>query len=282
MEGLALAVAASFLWSLNPAIISKFKCPSMPLVFAGLRSLIAFLILLPLTNFNLLVLNPYALVIVAVSAITDLGVGIATYAKAVEYLGGGLATVIAYTNIFITQAIAFAFLGEGLTPSLLIGTVVAFVGVVIALGIGSKSGLSLRGVGYGAVTAVGWGVGVALIKPALTYLGDSILVTSLRLLVTALTFLPLGLASEARFSERGLIKNVFIASALTGFLSLSLGVLIFTQAVYIAGVSTSVVATALTPVLSQITVKLLGKEPVSRRVVLGALIVSVGVLVLLT
>ncbi|PUA31812.1 MAG: hypothetical protein B7O98_08415 [Zestosphaera tikiterensis] len=120
--------------------------------------------------------------------------------------------------------------------------------------------------------------GVALVKPALTYLRGSVLVTSLRMLITTSLFLPLGLVVEGRFVSGKLLRDVLIASILTGFLSLSVGVLIFTQAINVAGVSASIIATAQTPILSQITTKLISKESLSRRNVLGAFVVSGGIL----
>jgi len=128
IKGLVLAVMASVLWSLNPALISRFECPSRPLTFAGLRTLVAFMLLTPFTNFKRLELDVFALMVLFASAVADLGLGVAAYTKAIGFLGGGLATVIAYTDIFVAQAIAFLIFNEELRPSLVVGAAVAFAG----------------------------------------------------------------------------------------------------------------------------------------------------------
>jgi len=54
---------------------------------------------------------------------------------------------------------------------------------------------------------------------------------------------------------------------------------LFTYSIYSLGVSATVVATALAPVLSQLTTRLVAGELYSRRVVAGALLVSLGIVI---
>jgi drug/metabolite transporter (DMT)-like permease len=75
--------------------------------------------------------------------------------------------------------------------------------------------------------------------------------------------------------DRGFVIAVFI----TGVLSWGVGMVLFTYSIYLLGVSATVVATALAPVLSQLTTRLVAREPYSRRVVAGALLVSLGIVI---
>jgi hypothetical protein len=82
------------------------------------------------------------------------------------------------------------------------------------------------------------------------------------------------IASNYR-SVTGFVIAVFI----TGVLSWGVGMVLFTYSIYSLGVSATVVATALAPVLSQLTTRLVAREPYSRRVVAGALLVSLGIVI---
>jgi DME family drug/metabolite transporter len=100
----------------------------------------------------------------------------------------------------------------------------------------------------------------------------------MRLGFIAIFFIPAGLIVEGGPGEadsRPLIK----ASLITGVLGWSIGMLLFIYSINRIGVSATAVATALTPVLSQLTVKLLSREKPTLKTLAGALLISSGIAV---
>ncbi|MEM3904864.1 MAG: EamA family transporter, partial [Sulfolobales archaeon] len=66
-------------------------------------------------------------------------------------------------------------------------------------------------------------------------------------------------------------------ATVTGILGFSLGVYLFVYSISTVGVSATAMATALTPVLSQITTKLLAGERPTKENVVGASLISIGI-----
>ena len=278
LSGMVMAVASAVMFGLNPVLISRFRGFEAPVVFVGLRSIVGFVALSVLVNpFVLGGLDPYLFFIIFTSAVTDMGIGTLFYTKSIEYLGGGHATVIGFTFIFVSQAIAFTFLGEDFTPSLIAGAALALAGIVISLWEPGGSRRSALGVVYAAIASLGWGIGTALIKPGVAVLGDPTLVTTLRLLITASIFTPIGLVLEKRAMRRETVRNLIAASITTGVISLAVGVSLFTYAVKQVGVSASVIALALTPILTQALTRVINKEELKPRHIIGGAVVSAGI-----
>jgi len=107
---------------------------------------------------------------------------------------------------------------------------------------------------------------------------DTLTLTVMRLGFIAIFFIPAGLIVEGgsgKADSRPLIK----ASLITGVLGWSIGMLLFIYSINRIGVSATAVATALTPVLSQLTVKLLSREKPTLKTLAGALLISSGIAV---
>jgi drug/metabolite transporter (DMT)-like permease len=94
-----------------------------------------------------------------------------TLNEAERHVDAGTASMLVNTGPIFIALFAAAFLGEGLPPRLWIGIAIAFAGSIVigfatsAEGQGSSS--SLLGIGLCIVSAVLYGIGVTLQKPAL-------------------------------------------------------------------------------------------------------------------
>jgi len=174
------ALITALLWSLNPAFISRYRNSLQPILFTGLRALLALLpavVFCSLAGFNAEVTS-YSLALFVVSALIGPGVGDAAYTKAIQILGGGRAVVVAYTYIFVAQALS-VIAGEALKPGTVVGAVLAFLRLFISTPRNSgESRASLRGFGYAATASACWGNGnrveyyvSPLLRPCLA-LGD--------------------------------------------------------------------------------------------------------------
>jgi drug/metabolite transporter (DMT)-like permease len=112
---------------------------------------------------------------------------------------------------------------------------------------------------------------------ALQY-ADTLTLTVLRLATILALLLPLGLLTEGPPPGESL-RPLLIASAITGLLGWGAGMYLFVLSIGLIGVAATSAATALTPVLSQLTTKLVAGERVRASTVLGALLTAVGIVV---
>jgi DME family drug/metabolite transporter len=278
IEGLLAALGASTVWSLNPAIISRFSRDVKPVVFAGLRALVASMPLLVFLR-NIHVDSDIGLLVAITSALLGPGLGDALYAQAIKILGGSLAVVVGYTYIFVASALSALFLGEKWGLTVIMGSILAFTGVIVGAGLTNRrTPLKLRGIIFALGAAVSWGVGTTLIRVALNYY-DFIGLTAMRFLTVGVIFTVIGLKVERGLSVNSR-RNLILASTLSGVLGLTVGGLLFTYAIWSVGVTATVITTSLTPVLSQWTTRLIARENIKANTVIGAVLVALGILVL--
>lgn len=281
LHGVLSAILASILWSLNPAIISRYSRDIKPLIFTGLRALIGLLPLITIITFitGLSVeFNP-GLLVAVISALLGPGLGDTLYTQAVRLLGGSLAVVISYTYIFIATGLSILFLGEKSGLTILLGSILAFTGIVVSTGFTSRNGVkNFKGIFYAACAAISWGLGTVLIRIALNYY-DFIYLTAMRLLTVGVVFASTGLVIEGKIGENSR-RNLLIAAVITGVFGLTIGSLLFTYAIWSIGVTATVIATSLTPILSQWTTKIISSEKIQLNVIIGALLVALGIIIL--
>jgi DME family drug/metabolite transporter len=275
------AILTSILWSLNPAIISRYSRDIKPLIFTGLRALIGLLPLITVITFitGLSVEFNLGLLVAVISALLGPGLGDTLYTQAVRLLGGSLAVVISYTYIFIATGLSVLLLGEKGGLTILLGSILAFTGIVVSTGFTSRNGVkNFKGIFYAACAAISWGLGTVLIRIALNYY-DFIYLTAMRLLTVGVVFALTGLVIEGKIDENSR-RNLLIAAVITGVFGLTIGSLLFTYAIWSIGITATVIATSLTPILSQWTTKIISGEKIQLNVIIGALLVALGIIIL--
>lgn len=281
LHGVLSAILASILWSLNPAIISRYSRDIKPLIFTGLRALIGLLPLITVITFitGLSVEFNLGLLVAVISALLGPGLGDTLYTQAVRLLGGSLAVVISYTYIFIATGLSVLLLGEKGGLTILLGSILAFTGIVVSTGFTSRNGVkNFKGIFYAACAAISWGLGTVLIRIALNYY-DFIYLTAMRLLTVGVVFALTGLVIEGKIDENSR-RNLLIAAVITGVFGLTIGSLLFTYAIWSIGITATVIATSLTPILSQWTTKIISGEKIQLNVIIGALLVALGIIIL--
>jgi DME family drug/metabolite transporter len=276
--GYLAIITASVIWSITPALVSRFSQYIKPFIFTALRAVIATLTLVPiafLNNFSYVPLQAYVLVLIIVSGLLGPGIGDACYTKAIQRVGGSLAVVLSYIYIFIAQFMAVAFLGEFMSISLIIGSVLAFVGIVVAVSSNNFGRVDIQGIIYSLIAALSWSSAAVMVRLVLNY-ADTFTVTLYRLAVTAVVLSPIAIFLEG-IPGKMIIKQLVLVATVTGILGFSLGVYLFVYSISTVGVSATAMATALTPVLSQITTKLLAGERPTKENVVGASLISIGI-----
>lgn len=273
-------IIAAVLWSLNPAVIQRFGRRLKPATITVFRALAALALLIPIAiiSCSRSGINLYALLVAVVSGVIGPGIGDAAYAKSIQLVGGSLAAIIGFTYIFIAQALAVVLLGEGIELAVVVGSILAFLGIVIALY--NKNPHSSKayssGVLYAVITAISWGAASALIKLATTSI-DPLTLAIIRLSTVLITLGPFAaLLEKPRLRKE--LKNLVIISITTGTLSWGIGLYLLHYSIAVIGVSKTVLGVALTPILSQAIVKLIAREEVGLRSVVGAMLVTIGII----
>jgi len=283
MWGIIAIATASLLWSFNPAVISRYGRAIKPLTFTGIRASIALIPLLPLlfSRNTSLELDLLAWIVIALSAIIGPGIGDSLYALSIKTIGGSLAVTISYTYIFFTQIFSRILANEIVGLKTVAGAFIAFMGIAISVSGKEHSkvvGVKEMSIGFlaGLGTAVAWGLGTVLVKISLRYIPDVVVLTAVRLIIIALSLLLVGYGVEGWYSKE-LVGDVMKAATITGVLGWTIGMYLYIYAISVMGASLAAIATALTPVISQITTKTISHEKISMRNIAGSIAVTLGV-----
>ncbi|WP_440059091.1 DMT family transporter [Thermogladius sp. 4427co] len=280
------AIMASILWSLNPAVISRYGKGLKPVSFTGLRALIALIPLLPLlfsTGFDTgIPLHGWIMIIL--SAILGPGLGDALYTLSIKKIGGELAVIVSYTYIFFTQLFSYMLIREEIGLNTVAGAVIAFLGIAVATlnprsYRGGRSSFTI-GVLAGLSAGVLWGAATVLIKLSLSYIHNVMLLTLVRLIIITVVMLPLGVFLEGWY-ETSVLKDVVKASLVTGILGWTFGMYLFIYSINTIGATITSIATSLTPVLSQFTVRFISGSRLRGQNIAGALLVTTGIILTL-
>jgi EamA-like transporter family. len=264
MDGYASALAAALAFSLNaPLAYAATKRGISSTALVALRNAVALVLLTPFADFKI---STAALLVVIASALLGPGLGDYAYFKAMYHSGVATAVTIGYTYIFTAQLFSVAMGIERFRASAAVGAVLAFLGVVVALG-----GMPKRsaGVAYSVVASIAWGLASALLGIAAKE-STPYTIAAVRSLVLAPLFFIMPGGREV--SVRGLPYAVF-----SGVVGLAFGSLAFIYAISQIKVAATVVATSLTPILSQILDKAINKSAISPKHILGAAMVSLGI-----
>ena len=283
MLGVVAAMAASLLWSLNPAVISRYRRSIKPISFTGVRALIALLPLLIFLPPRLAGLSVGLIgwLIVVSSAVIGPGLGDSLYTYSIKTIGGSLAVVISYTYIFFTQLFSHLLAGETPGFTTLVGAIIAFTGIAVGVR-GARGDVEGRSLLLGSASAlsagVSWGLATALVKASLRYIPDTLLLTAIRLLAIAATLIPLGYLLEGWY-DKSSMGGVLKAGFITGFFGWTIGMLLFIYSISLVGASLTAVATALTPVFSQVTTSIVSREKPRAGSIIGSIIVMTGIIV---
>lgn len=282
MTELLAPILASLVWSLNPAVVSRWAKNAPPIFFTSVRALMAlfflFIIALPfyeLTGQGALSLNGLpitALLVAALSAVFGPGLGDAFYVKSIQSLGGSLAVTIGYTYIVFTGIFAVILGVESYSILRFAGALLALAGVSMAI-LREGFNLRLKGLLYAVLAAVCWGMATVLIRLMRDFV-DPLTLSIVRLMVVFMVMLLASIVIKERLTVN---KEFIIATSITGVLGWGVGMVLFTYSIYRIGPSATAVATALTPVLSQATTRLIAGERPTIRMFVGAMLVASGI-----
>lgn len=153
------------IWGVSWPIYKQAILYTPPLLFAGLRALIGGLLLcLVLYKIRSEIRWRENWSKYCISAFFNVILFFGLQTIGLQYLPGGLFSVLVYFQPVLLGLFAWMWLGEHMTPIKITGLVIGFAGIIIVSVDGLTVHISVIGVIIGLVTALAWALGVIYVK----------------------------------------------------------------------------------------------------------------------
>jgi len=269
--------------ALIPAVIWAFS----PIYYRGFMKRFDFLLLnLLRTSMASLALLVPALVIGFGSGVLDallsgaitLACGDTLYLLSVRETGASVAAPVVYTYVFFVQLTAFT-VGEVVPFSNYVAAAMVVAGVFL-LSRGRSGKPRVKGIAFGLAAGLVWTAGQDLIRVATNAGGNVLVVTFSRnaAAAVALGFAVL-LTRRTRLWPKEITRREMGFLAFIALTDLAVGSSLYVYSVSLVGIALTVILTSLSPFLTQLFSKLLGKEsPTLTDFAGGAVIVAALIL----
>jgi len=295
LPGEVYAIASAFWWALSSTLV-KSQTEKISIVLMGaLRTVPALLIYWSLLVFTgksgvLLELSLRSWAFLAGATVLGLVIGDLIYFESMKYIGLSRALPLSTTYPFFTIILAFSFLDERITWSIVGGAVLIVGGALLLAfprgmrsarqGIDTEARQSnLKGVTLALGAAALWGTSTVLLRQGLEGVEVTV-ANTVRLSILAPVLWVLAarrkeLHTLGRYTRGEGLKTLGVVT-LTGVIGMSLGTFAYLAAVQRAGAARTSVLTSAMPLFGVPFSLLLG-EKLTARAVMGTLLTISGV-----
>jgi DME family drug/metabolite transporter len=271
----AYAFVASFIWAFSPIYYKTFMKRFDFLLLNLLRTSLASAVLaLPAMYFGFGAGVWYAL---ASGAIT-LAVGDSLFLLSIREMGASIATPVVYSYVLFVQLTA-TIVGETVPLANVAAAVMVIAGVYL-LSRGERGRPRAKGVALGVAAGLVWTVGQDLIRVAINAGGNVFVVAFSRNFAAAIALAVAVLVTgRSRLWPRGTTKREYGFLSLVAISDLALGSLLYVYSVSLVGIAVTVILTSISPLLTQVFSRALGKESPSGRDFVGGLLIVSAVII---
>ncbi len=269
------AFVASFIWAFSPIYYRTFMKRFDFLVLNLLRtSLASAVLVVPAIYFGFNSGVYYALL----SGAITLAVGDTLFLLSIREMGASIAAPVVYVYVLLVQLTATT-VGE-VVPLANVAAAVMIVAGIFVLYRGGEGKPRAKGIGMGLGAGVVWTVGQDLIRLATNANGNVFAIAFSRNLAAVAALSAAVLATgKFRLWPSKVTRSEFGFLALVAISDLAIGSLLYVYSVSLVGVALTVILTSLSPLLTQLFSKALGKEsPSAKDFVGGVLIVAAVVM----
>lgn len=287
--GDVVALAAALGWAGTTALARHISRSIPAIWYNALRiaiASVAMALALPWTlgGTDLAAVSLAALGLLLVSVVTGFAVGDTAFFESMRRIGVARAAPIAGSHPLVTALLAVLFLGEPVTPVLVLGVVVIGVGVWLittdragAPPVRGVRGGMLLGASLALLAALGWSASTVLVRPALQEI-DAILASTIRLpFATAVLLLAATRAGKID-SRRLVLGRATVGWLLFAGLLTVASATLFLWSVDLVGAARTAALSSVSPIFSAtIAVTLLG-ERLTARLAAGMTVSLAGVL----
>lgn len=268
------ALIPSLIWALSPIYYGTFMRKFDFLVLNLTRTSLASLVLVvPAVYYSFDGGVYYALL----SGAVTLAVGDSLFLLSIIEMGASIAAPVAYVYVLFVQLTATT-VGENVPYTNLVAAAMVLAGVYVLSRGGGKP--RAKGMTLGLGAAIVWTVGQDMIRLATNAGGSVVMVAFSRNFAAALALAAAVLATgRFRLWPSDLARKDLGVLAVVIISDLVVGSLLYIYSISVVGVAATVILTSLSPMLTQVFSKAMGKEsPSGKDFAGGALIVSAVVL----
>ncbi|MDA4128549.1 MAG: DMT family transporter [Thaumarchaeota archaeon] len=276
MVNLLPALVPAVIWALSAIYYRVFQRNVDFLTLNFMRASLASLtLLLPAFYFGL----GQGLGFAVVSGVITLAVGDSLFFLAIREIGASIAAPVTYTYVLFVQFTASS-VGESIPFANFVSAGLILVGVLILSRTGGGTP-RLRGIAIALGGSVAWTVGNELIKVAANAGGSTFGVAFVRDTSAALALASVVLLRSARggWPRPHLKPREIVAIAIVSIGDLALGSTLYVYSISTAGIALTVILTSISPFLTQVFAKLLGKESPTNKDVFGGLLIVAALII---
>lgn len=259
--------------------IYKLALPyTPPLLFAGIRTTIGGILLGFLLfkrrekiNWN----KNWKLYVMSALLNTFLFYGIQTVG--LNYLPGGLFSILVYFQPVLLGLFAWIWLGEFMTPVKIVGLLIGFIGIVIVSIDGLTFHVSVIGVSLGLISAVCWALGVIFVKKV-SHKVDPYWMVSLQSIIGGIALLSTGTLFE-NWSDIIWNNHYIFGLSYGATFGIPLSFLIYYKLINEGEASKVGSFTFLVPIIAVILGAVFLGEPVTYLLIVGLILVGFSILI---
>jgi drug/metabolite transporter (DMT)-like permease len=265
----AFLLATVAIWGATPQVTDVGAAHSQPLMLTALRAAptpFAMLLALPLIRFRL----PRGLEawgFTALGGVLMVGVFLGGFTEAISRAGPGPAIVVASTSPFWVAILSRVVHGERIPPRTAGGLVVGFAGVLLVFSsqLGSSAGAGRVAVGllFALAAALGWAVGVLVVKEQLTRRPDTDLlgVVAGQYLIGGAILLVIAFAAEGTGGAQWSSGDLWLSIAFISVIGSALATVLYFAALRLTSPTRATAWSFLSPVVAILISLGLGDVP---------------------
>ena len=270
------ALIAALIWAFSPIYYGVYLKKFGMLTLNFIRtSLGAGVLLLPALYFGF----QQGAIFAVLSGVITLAVGDSLFLISIREVGASVATPVVYTYVLLIQLTAFS-VGESVLATNIVSATLIIVGVLL-LSRGGGQAPRIKGIIIALGASLIWTVGQDLLKVASS---AGLQFVSLAFLRDGSAAIALGLTLLVRGRPLSFFKKKVTPReggylAIVSISDLALGSAIYVYSVSTTGLALTVILTSLSPFLTQVFSKLLGKETPSNRDILAGLLIVLALVI---
>jgi DME family drug/metabolite transporter len=279
--GVAASLGAALCWTATAALLKLGSSKYQPITANALRAAAgavgSILLVLFAGEVNVF-LNPdlRAFTIAFLAGLLGIVIGDTLYIYALKSVGVARAMPVANTYPLFSTLGAFLFLGEEITPQIIVGAILIILGLWLISPKGEgKSSFTAKNFFLTLSCAPIWGAGILLLSYALNYY-SFLALNAVRLPLIAVILI--GFAYSRGYNPIKLDRRSLLVLTLAGILGLSIGNALFLLGITSIGVARAVPLSSISPILSTVVGSVFLRERVTLKVYLSAFIVVIGII----
>ena len=270
------ALIPALIWALSPIYyrlyLKKFELLKLNFVRTSLGSAA---LLVPALYFGF----QQGVFFAVLSGIITLAIGDSLFLFAIGEVGASVAAPVVYTYVLLIQLTAFS-VGETVVLANIVSAVLIILGVFLLSRGGGKTP-RIRGILFALAASLIWTVGQDLLKVA-TIAGLEFVSLAFVRDSSAAVALGLVLLLKTRGVPKlggTLSKREWAFLAVISLSDVALGSTIYVYSVTTTGLAVTVILTSISPFLTQVFSKLLGKETPSNRDILAGFLIVIALVI---